>query len=398
MPWCIVVALCIRVAMLPDIVQYDIRDVREMQSIVAALKAHFAIYGNYPPDFSTDDPAKEIHDHLKHKFPLRDHTVDLPKNVESLNPRNALHFWLRGCFLNDPYCPVTGKHNANRTPLTYEEMIAEIESFDSIRIMREQGVPNVESTDEYCKLVDSYTEMISGQKQEFQKASLIEPLFSFEGRRLAKNGEYSTHSSPAPLVYFRSDRYDSAFAEVSKGQDGASPYQSPESSPGKRRYMNEATFQVINAGRDGLYGLTAIRAIDAHKYDAHCDNLTSFLNVPLGQEQRLRQKKLAIQQRNVTPLMAMFCTSLYPIVVALRKPEDGVAVLSRSLRAQWSNTPPSPFWKQILKKQRARKRSSAIDRMKVAHAERDPESRSNPNRRPRALKRAPPTQDPSNRS
>ena len=158
----------------------------------------------------------------------------------------------------------------------------------------------------------------------------IRDSYNFDRRRLAANGEFSTNSSPAPLVYFRSDQYDKASVEDAKGWDGVSPYQSIDSSRDRRRYMAGTTFQVINAGRDGLYGMTAIRAVDAHLHDAHCDNLTNFLAVPLGQEQRLRQRKLAIQQRNVTPIMAMFCTFLFPIVMGLRSPEDGIAVLSVS--------------------------------------------------------------------
>ena len=380
MPWCIVIAMCIRVSMLPEIVPCDGRDVVEMQAIVAALNAHAAKFGSYPPDFSTDDPAKEIREHLKNKFPLREHTLDLPKNIASLNPRNALHFWLTGCFFNDPYFPITGKNLANLVPMTFEEMTVEIESLDSIRIMREKGVPNVELTPEYLSVVDDYTEMIADQQKEYQLASLIEPLHFFDRRRLARNGEYSTRSSAAPLVYFRSDRYNDAFAEETKEWDGIAPYQSPDSTHDHRRYMSPTSFQVINAGRDGLYGLTAIRAVDAYQYDAHCDNLTSFLSVPLGQEQRLKQRKSAIVQRNVTPLMAMFCTLLYPIVIGLRTPEDGIVVLSRSIQSQWS--PPSPLWKRILTRQRSRRRNSAINRMKVAHAERNSDARSNPNRHP----------------
>ncbi len=379
--------------LLPGAPTFDDRDAEEMKQIVAALESHRAKYGEYPPDFSTDDPAREIREHLANAFPLRDHEVDLPGNLDSLNPSNALYFWLRGMCTSNPQFPVTGGRNHLKPPMTIEEAVEEIESLDSIKLMRDKGV-NVEKTNEYQELFRSYEIMIASQMIEHDFKMYRNSLFPFVARKLNRNREYSAWSNSRPLVYFRSDSFTDPPTDTIGNEDIAFPYQSPESSRERVRYMAATTFQIVNAGQDGVYGSSSIRTSDAYLDDAHCDNITSFSFLPLGRTQLAKQRKTAVRQCMVTPLMAIFCTLLYPVAVALRRPEEGVSVLSRSLRAQWSNTKPSAAWKRILDRQRNRKRISAIDRMKVAHlsAPRHNEN-PNPNRQPRTLSRSRNTQD-----
>ena len=107
MPWSVVLFTHLALLWTPDNVPYNARDDREIGSIGNALLVYRNRYGEFPPDFSSGDPKAEIESHLRKVFPLRLAEGDLPSDISSLGPHNALYFWLQG-FSADPERPITG--------------------------------------------------------------------------------------------------------------------------------------------------------------------------------------------------------------------------------------------------------------------------------------------------
>ncbi len=107
-PWSLVLITIAYVHWLPEPPKYAQADQQELKGMARAVRLLASRCGSYPPDFSTDDPSAEIQKFLRRAFPSRDHQNDVPTDFASLNPANALYFWLRGLYRSQRY-PLTGK-------------------------------------------------------------------------------------------------------------------------------------------------------------------------------------------------------------------------------------------------------------------------------------------------
>ena len=367
-PWSIVLVMCLRVHTMPRPAAFDAADIHEIQKICHALESHRARYGDYPPDFSSNDPTAEIREHLQVAFPLRDHANDVPQNVDALTPADALHFWLNGLYTKNPYFPVTGKYDQRIEPMTKDEMFAEIHNLDSIKLLLRSGVEDISKTREFQNALAKYQLIRADQVRDRNQFLDVREFYRFNSGRLSGNHRYALRGSKTPLVYFRSGGYDDASFEGDPGMGVARPYQSLDSKPAFMKFEKPFSFQIVSAGKDGHFGMSSIRAVDAHSDDSHSDNLTNLSSTALGAVERQRQIIQAIRQRNLSPFMAIICTLVYPVIAAFRKPEDGLAVLRQSLKKQWNTNARSAAWTRILDRQRLRNRSSAINRLKAGHS------------------------------
>ena len=210
-PWALVLITAAYVHWLPEIPAYAQGDVAELTSMDRAIRLLANQCGSYPPDFSTDDPSKEIEQYLRSAFPLRDHQRDLPTDIASLKPDTALYYWLRGFYRSKRY-PLTGK--------------------------------DLDLTDPDVRR---------------------EPYYAFDSRRLARTGIYYDvqrtvgSRGGAAFVYFCSDNYEHACLKTLLS-GVASPYrQSSTSHPGEIEFMNPESFQILAAGLDSHFGQSCAR-------------------------------------------------------------------------------------------------------------------------------------------
>lgn len=369
-PWAIVLAMHLRVLFMPPIPKIDADDHREIAEMVLGLQSLRYRFGAYPPDFTSGDPAKEIKDYLKKKFPKRDHESDLPAYVDELGPENALCFWLDGLHENNKKYPVTGTIPPEAIPMTEKEMEAIILNSDLIKALKKEGETTLWSTRQYIELELTYRKLIEQQHKEMAELQIREPLYPFRPGRVSKKKTYRPSSSLAPLVYFRADNYEKATFKGHSQWGEARPYQADDSTPEDRRFIKPKDFQIINAGRDGRYGTESIRSMDAGMYDAHSDNVVSFSSLPLGMRFRSLEFKKAIHSRRMTIYMALICMALYPFIAAIRWQEDGISILSRSVKQQWEGTEASSYWMRILNREKKTRRANAINRFTTAERER----------------------------
>ena len=247
--------------------------VLEMNLLTQALEAYRSEYGSYPPDF-TDRAA--VIKHLNRIFPRRlelrsvDEIINPPKDnpysdFSLIGPHNALAFWLRGFYPNPEY-PITGNGVGERQPLLRlpENMIRTIGD-------RNPTMPA-------------------------QDGDLDTPGEMFGPSRV----------SAAPFIYFdsRSCSGCTKSYEVDDGivkqfnmqmigfTDGgiATPYMSDRTGgTPKPDYINEDTFQIISAGRDGIFSTVQPAPNEGKWYPSGLnyspednDNICNFSTKTLG--------------------------------------------------------------------------------------------------------------------
>ena len=101
----------------------------DISNIATGIEAYKLHVGSFPPDFTTvgvvpgHTPAALIQQHLAAKYPYRNMSLDVPMginletsvpvaaDVNTLDPAEALWFWLRG-FSSDPQRPLGGPQGA----------------------------------------------------------------------------------------------------------------------------------------------------------------------------------------------------------------------------------------------------------------------------------------------
>jgi len=188
------------------------------------------------------------------------------------------------------------------------------------------------------------------------------PRYRFKLLRLSPENTYCPRCCDAPYVYFRADSYADAEFAGKRSWGVAKPYRAV--TIGKEAGFLESTrFQIICAGRDGRFGGGSIVAADAVDYEGHADNFTNFSSQPLGNERLTARWKQAVAIRNLSPIVAVVCTLMYPFVLALRQREDGLFELARMMRRQWSSTECSATWKRTLEGQKKQRRVRVLRRM-----------------------------------
>ena len=378
-PWMIVLATIVRFEFIPEVPPTFVGAVDEMKRLTIALDSYAARYGEYPPDFTSRDPRKEIDEHLTRIFPQRDAQLDTPSFVNELGPDNALEFWLRGLCEDNPKCPLTGKVGADKAPLTNEQIKTKIYASDYIQLLISDGAtpgPGLEQSKAYQDLLASYNILQEQQRKDFASLTERVPLFSFRIKRLSQRGAYHLRGCLLPLVYFRSDNYENAEFQGDPEWGVARPYRR-ELADGRSDFMAPEQYQIICAGHDENFGTASIAATDAARYSGHLDNLTSFSPEPLGVDVLIEKRRQAKRIRNRSPFVALFCTCmLYPIVMSLRCHQDGIMLLEQETRRQCLAMQHSQSWRRRLARQKQTRRRQALVRMgENEHSERTSASR-----------------------
>lgn len=373
-PWAIVIIASLRIGLLPKIPVSEQSDAAEIRSIARALDDYAAMYGEYPPDFSSGDPRQEIDDHLKKIFPGRDADRDVPAGINELGPDNALAFWLGGFYSSNSKCPLTGKIYLGLHPKTNDEVwiemptdevMAEVYDGDSYSFLTSEGIVPVERLNDvdYEDLLSNYADL-QGRKNDSLNVLLNRTsLFSFDFARLSKRDAYSPRCGLAPLVYFRADRYATAQFRDRPRWGVAAPYQSV-SEDGTTGFMRPAGFQIICAGRDSFYGAGSIAIGGAARHQGHADNFTSFALEPLGAQQLLSTHEQVIRARNLSFIAAIICTLAYPVTFVLERRENGLVTLARITTKQVGSMYCSDQWRQRLDNQRRHRRDRALGRLR----------------------------------
>ncbi len=373
-PWAIVGIVSLRYWMLPAVPIFEGFDTREIQAIANALNDYAVRYGEYPPDFSSDNPRKEIDDHLKKIFPDRDALRDLPPNVDQLGPDNALEFWLRGFYDGNPKCPLTGKIYLGLDPVTSEEVwieipsggiMAEVYDGDAFSLLTSEGIIPIDAQDQslYEDLVSNYSKLSGSRKDTLEVMLLRNPSFVFDRVRLSGRNSYRPKCCTAPLVYFRGGNYASARYRDNPRWGVAAPYQTV-AADGTRDFEQPFRYQIISAGRDNYYGADSIVTSEAGFHQGHADNLTSFAQEPIGAQQLLAAREHAFHARNLSLLAAIVFTLAYPLSFLLDRTESGMVALSRITGQQFQAMHCSHHWKQRLDAQRLVRRDRALTRLR----------------------------------
>ena len=359
LPWTITISSCIRVQKWPPFPRGSARDSGQIRRIAAALTAYKHRFGEYPPDFTTGNPRREINEHLKNIFPLRDSEADLPRSLDHLGPHNALTFWLTGFYEDNPEFPLTGFIPLDKVPMTDDEVLAMTYADPYISLLVSKNTENVESTEAFQNICRQNEDLQAQQKAEHKaRSTLSKALFNFSNR-VAKNGEYRLSCSNAPLIYFRGDNYSNA-AYQSPQWGSAYPY---FANSDRSTYAAADHFQLICTGYDSQFGDRAIAADQAHIFETHADNLTNFSPLPLAHKQMEINRRRAIMTKNVSPIAALACTCiLLPLALMLRKEEETGVLLRRQLRRHLQGRN-SPAWDLELSTQRQRHRQRALERI-----------------------------------
>lgn len=288
----------------------DSFDLNEILNLAAAVEAYAIEHGEYPPDFSSGNPRSEIDQHLARIFPNRDAKADRPLFIGQLGPHNALHFWLRG-FTDDSQLPLTGVSRRN-------------------------------------------------------------PRYAFVPARLSLKNEYSPRSCRAPYVYFRSKTYGSAHFQGRQAWGMATPYlaqrQHQVKSYSGQAFVEPNGFQIIAAGKDGVFETGQIAFIDAATTSGHADNIASFYrDGPLALEQLAKRQSQCRRSARNSVAVAFVCLVLYSLLLHLRNRVNGLDDLRQLVARQARSEMLSDAWHARIIKQRQSRRQRTIDRMARRH-------------------------------
>ena len=356
LPWSLVVALTVQVRLLPNEPDADFADIREINRVAKALQSYAEIHGEYPPDFSSGDVRGEIEQHMALVFPGWDSSRDMPIDIADLGPHNALEFWLRG-FYSDSEFPMTGR------PIDPQRR-----DLQRISQSQLQELEKVHGPIYYESIPDPSPSSAGQLRVMAQIPDSRSPFYEFPLRNLNMENGLMIGLSAAPLIYFRNGNYENAVYEPPKAERGtARPYLAAMSQGSSYSWVNPNSFQLIAAGSDGHYGDgTAILAGAAYLHERHTDNLTNFSGSALGYNQAIQRKIRAIRTRNISPFLAIVCTLMYPVFLALRHHEDGLVILGQMFRKQWNSADYSETWRDILSGQKAERRQAALTRLRDA--------------------------------
>jgi len=376
-PWTTVLTMTLRVALLPAIPKFEPQDEGEILALERALEGYAQKYGEYPPDFTSGNPRREIDEHLKEIFPGRDAELDIPACVDDLGPDNALAFWLQGFYNHNTTCPLTGKIYLGRHPetneevwvqMSEEEIWAEVYEGDSVAFMTSKGITRggVEDIKVYDNLLFSLKDL-----REHTPSMLLKrrPLYAFDRQRLSKRGGYYARCCDAPYVYFRAKSYSAARFDDRTTWGVAKPYQAA-SADGKIRYVRPAGFQLICAGRDSFFGLDSVAVANAVDCQGYADNFTNFAPNPLGIRAMTLKQKQSFKERRFSLMAAAICIFAYPVFLALRCREDGLTALARITRKQADLMGCSESWRRELEVHRHHRRKQTLRRFRTTSTER----------------------------
>ncbi len=368
----------LRVAVLTKIPEMESKDADEILALQQALDAYAEKYGEYPPDFTSGNPRQEINEHLQRVFPDRDAKRDVPKGIDKLGPDNALAFWLQGFYRDNTRFPLTGKLYLGRHPLTGEEVwvdmaevevVAEVFDGNSVSWMTSNKIVPVNGVGAqrtYENLFSNYGELAGLQLETKQRTT----LHKFDVQRLSKRDAYRPRCCDAPLVYFRAQSYPFAHFSDRPKWGIANPYQAA-SMDGTTSFIRPQGFQIICAGRDSLFGLGSVAVADAAFHEGHADNFTNFAITPLGTQRMLARRQKVVLARNLSPFVAVICLMLYPVVMALRRNDDGTVALARIIKNQICLMDCSDAWTRELNTQKRCRRDRAIRRLQTSATEAD---------------------------
>jgi type II secretion system protein G len=277
----------------------------EVDMLHMALMNYKNEYGSFPPAnmqglWRTDvtpnqvNKSHAVYKHLVRSFPrLNEVTAGVNSPyyaISQLSPAQALVFWLYGFYENPEYPLTNSKDPTNPVPGNRKKLF----DFDQSRL--------------YAASIY----LFNGTPQSFAaRGSVAAAGFS------AYPVYFTGHPSCGlPYVYFDSRCYDDGPASdinyAAVNMDGetsiASSYINslpPANGTWSQQHMAGDTFQIIAAGKDGLYGASAINkaafpaeaayplpwqgatssyasAKDPINGKGHADNLTNFADRPLG--------------------------------------------------------------------------------------------------------------------
>ncbi|MCA9264749.1 MAG: hypothetical protein KDA60_12905 [Planctomycetales bacterium] len=343
----------------------ELDDVHEVESLTLALERYRVRYGEYPPDFTTGDPVQEINDHLAKIFPERRADRDIPVNVDELGPHNALGFWLNGFYDGNPWCPLTGRVYIGRHPKTDDEMWVDAQPIAAI--VQEGENSWLMSVEGARREIDAD---IDSERELEQRLDILDqlrgdriPIVDLDPSRRLSNGSYRPLCTKTPYVYFRSDRYATASYAGHVGAGVASPYLS-DSQTQSGTYTAPTTFQVLAAGRDGVYGDQQISASQAASFHGQADNFTSFSPELLGRHELTQRLQLARWIRKVSLTVAIACTFVFAIIAQLGWRPEGLDSLRLITSRQIGMMGSSSQWLSIRKVERTKRRDRAIKRLR----------------------------------
>ncbi|MEM8681298.1 MAG: hypothetical protein AAGF97_18280 [Planctomycetota bacterium] len=368
-PWTIVLSAWIAFATLPPPPTTLAKDAIEMEALGYALRQYRQRYGAFPPDFTSGNPRQEIDDHLRNIFPARDTERDVPPNVDSLGPDQALAFWLRG-FCNDNIrFPLTGQVSFGTHPQTGDEILVnadavqvEAEVYDAsegdelmMRHSMSRLIPTAVIEDPVLwrsvrRLLPRLDEL--GQRTEFHRFGVAQQLGDFR---------YRLRCGETPLVYFRADRYHRAVHRAKPPWGTAVPYQ--RMTAREITFVEPNEFQIICAGADAYFGSPQGAFLEVYQ-PGHADNLISGLPMPVGARPLQNRYLEARWLLRLSPLVAILCSCAYPLFLLLRDPGSHLNRLGTLIRRQSTEIELSPAWQDRLQAQHARHRADALTRLR----------------------------------
>jgi type II secretory pathway pseudopilin PulG len=258
----------------------------EVQRIGQALQA-FKTNNQveFPPDFAGNPAAHQqvIDRYMQRMFRYRNPQTDLPRVpgqaagqpqlLLSLDPSEALYFWLRG-FTNDPANPLFGPMGVD--PNTVER--TPIFEFDKERLKDMDGDGFLEYYPEYAP---------DRPLVYYVHYNYVNTFALADTNLQLRRGPNQQALLPAPRPYISSQPLGGSFVNVPSGfAVGAYPAQ-------KANYAAPNTFQIICAGLDNEFGIQVpVTEYQAFAYPAgpypitlpngvqssgHRDNITNFV-------------------------------------------------------------------------------------------------------------------------
>ena len=373
-PWSIFLMASVRIWILPEIPGSAGIDAAEIYAIGLALDNYKDRYGEYPPDFSSGNPRKEIDDHLRRIFPQRDADRDVPPNIDQLGPDNALAFWLNGFYDANPRCPLTGQIYLGQIRETERDVWieipaggiwAEVYDGDAFAIMMSEGIMPIDVSDRsaYEDIAANLSELLGSKKDTLELMLDRAPIFHLDPARLSAKKSYRPQCCSAPLVYFCARSYATATFSDNPRWGVAAPYQTVLED-GTKGFERPVGCQVICAGRDNYFGRGSIVTDKAGAYEGHADNFTSFHSDPIGIQPLIAARDQAYRGRSLSLLTAIVCTLAYPLTFLLAREESGLVVLSRITNRQVGKMHCSDQWQAQLDAQKRARRSRAIGRFR----------------------------------